>query len=255
MNKDKIKVVILAAGQGVRMKSDLPKVLLEVRGKPMIERLLWAVQKSGVDDKPIIVVGYKKEEVINRLGDKYEYVVQEEQLGTGHAVISAEKILKNNAAHILVLYGDSPFLSSKTIKELVNRHLKSGVKITMATVKLPDFANSRAFFYKSFSRIVRDKNGKIVKDVQFRDASEEEKKIKEVNPCYFIFETKWLWEKLKTLNTNNKQKQYYLTDLVERAIEEGTKIESIKINPQEALAANSKEELEILEKLAPQSNF
>lgn len=247
--KSKIKVVILAAGAGTRMKSDLPKVLMQVKGKTMIEHLLSSVQKSGIDDKPIIVVGYKKEAIINKLGDKYEYVVQEKQLGTGHAVISTEKILKNNAENILVLFGDSPFLSPKTMKELINRHLESKAKLTMATVELPDFEDWRAFFYRSFSRIVRDVNGKIVKDVQFKDANEEEKKIKEVNPCYFIFEAKWLWEKLKTLNKNNKQKEYYLTDLVERAIEEGVKMESIKIDPREALAANSKEELEVLEKL------
>jgi bifunctional UDP-N-acetylglucosamine pyrophosphorylase/glucosamine-1-phosphate N-acetyltransferase len=247
--KDKIKVVILAAGEGTRMKSDLPKVLMEVRGKAMIEHLLSAIHESGVDEKPIIVVGYKKEDVIKKLGDKYEYVVQEERLGTGHAVITTEKILKNNADHILVLYGDSPFLRAETIKHLVDKHLESRVKLTMATVTLPDFEDWRNFFYKSFSRIVRNGKGEIVKDVQFRDANEEEKKIKEVNPCYFVFETKWLWEKLKTLNRDNDQKQYYLTDLVKRAIDEGIRIESIKIDPREALAANSKEELEILEQV------
>ncbi len=246
---DKVKIVILAAGQGTRMKSDVPKVMMQVKGKPMIEHLLGAVAQSGIDDRPIIVVGYKKEEIMERLGNKYDYVVQENQLGTGHAVISVEKIVKNKADHLLVLYGDSPFLKSETIKELVERHLLSKVKMTMATVDLPDFDDWRAFFYKSFSRIVRNENGEIIKDVQFRDANTEKKKITEVNPCYFIFETKWLWEKLKTLNKNNNQKQYYLTDLVERAISEGIKIESVKIDPKEALAANSKEELEILEGL------
>ncbi len=247
--KDKIRVVILAAGQGTRMKSDLPKVLVPVKGKPMIEHLLEAVAESSIDAKPVIVVGYKKEEVIKTLGDKYEYVVQEKQLGTGHAVITTEKILKDKTDHVLVLYGDSPFLSSETIEKLVDRHLGSKAKITMATVELPDFNDWRDFFYKSFSRIVRDKNGNIIKDVQFKDTNEEEKKIKEVNPCYFIFETRWMWEKLKTLNKNNAQKQYYLTDLVECAIQEGTKIESMKIDPREALAANSQEELAVLEKL------
>lgn len=246
--KDKIRIVILAAGEGIRMKSDLPKVLMKVGEQPMIERLLSSVLKSRVDSRPVIVVGYKKEEVIDRLSNKYDYVIQEEQLGTGHAVIMAEKILKGKTDHVMVLYGDHPLISPETVRNLAERHLESKAKITMATAELPDFDDWRNFFYKSFSRIVRDESGRIIKDVQFRDASAEEKKIKEINPCYFIFEAKWLWEKLKTLNRNNAQNQYYLTDLVARAIEEGAKIESVKIDAREALAANTREELDLLEK-------
>ena len=246
---DKIKILILAAGQGTRMKSDLPKVLVNFKGKPLMRHLLESVEKSGIDAKPTIVVGYKKEEIMSRLGDTYDYVVQENQLGTGHAVASAEKMLKDTAENIMVLPSDHPFISSETIKALARQHLESGAKITMATVKLPDFEDWRSVFYKSFSRIIRDRDGRIVKDVQFRDATNEEKKITEVNPIYFCFDGQWLWEKLKTLNKNNDQQQYYLTDLVERAISQGIKIESVKIDPREALAANSKEELEILEGL------
>ncbi|MCE9549103.1 NTP transferase domain-containing protein [Candidatus Nomurabacteria bacterium] len=243
-----LKVIILAAGKGVRMESDLPKVLMKVKGKSMINHLTESVKASGVDKKPVIVVGYKKELVMTELGGSYEYVTQEEQLGTGHAVLCTKKTLENKAENIMVLYGDSPYLHATTIKKLADEHLESKNKITMLTVEVPDFEEWRSFFYKSFSRIVRDNSGKILKSVEFKDATDEEKNIKEVNPCYFCFNASWLWEKLNKLENHNMQKEYYLTDLIKMAIEEGETIESIKIDPSEALAANSKAELEILEK-------
>ena len=241
------KVIILAGGEGKRMKSHLPKVLATVKGKPMIKHLLEAVEKSGVCDDPAIVVGFKKEMVINELGDKYHYVTQEEQLGTGHAVLCAHKDLKDKSENILVLYGDNPFVTSETIKKLVEKHLDSNATITMATVVLPDFKEWREFFYTNFSRIIRDKNGNIIKSVESKDATDTEKEVKEVNPCYFCFKSQWLWEKLQSLENNNAQKEYYLTDLVKMAIDQKMKIESIPIDGKEAMAANSKEELELLE--------
>ena len=249
MNNNKIKIIILAAGKGNRMQNELPKVLMPVGGKPMIERLLESVGKSGIGDHPVVVVGYKKEEVMKELGNNYEYAVQEEQLGTGHAIMSTENLLKGNTDNVMVLPSDHPFITEETIKKLAERHLESGAKITMATTKLPDFKNWRFAFYTSFSRIIRDESGRIVRDVQFRDATEEEKKIKEVNPIFFCFEAKWLWKNLKNLKTDNDQKQYYQTDLIKLAMQQGEKIESIDIDPREALAANTKAELEILEKL------
>jgi len=248
---DRIKIIILAAGKGTRMKNELPKVLAPIRGKSMIKYLLEAVEKSGVDNKPVIVVGYEKEKVMKELGGGYDYVVEEEQLGTGHAVMVAQKILEKNADNVVVLYGDHPFIKPETIKKLVETHIGSDKKITMGVVKVQDFKDWRAFFYTD-SRIIRNKNGDIVKDVQFRDANDEERKIKEINPCYFCFEASWLWKKLKTLNTDNDQKQYYLTDLVKIAIEEKTAIGSIEIEPYEALGADSKEEIEMLERLVVQ---
>ncbi len=249
MDNNQIKIIILAAGKGTRMKSDLPKVLETAKGKSIIKYLLESIEKSGISNKPIIVVGYGKEKVMEALGKNYDYVVQEEQLGTGHAVIITQKILENNADHIMVLYGDHPLISPETIKKLKDVHLASSKKITMATFIVPDFNDWRVIFYKNFSRIIRDLNGNIVKDVQFKDTNDEEKKGKELNPCYFCFEAKWLWENLKKLNTDNAQKEYYLTDLVKTAMKEKNQIQSINIDPREALGVNSKEELEIVEKL------
>jgi bifunctional UDP-N-acetylglucosamine pyrophosphorylase/glucosamine-1-phosphate N-acetyltransferase len=247
---NKAKIVILAAGQGTRMKSELPKVLVPFMGKPMIKHLLDSVHKSGLDKKPVVVVGYEKEKIMKELGSGYNYVVQKEQLGTGHAVMSAEKILKNKTDNIIVFYGDHPFISPKTIKKLFKKHLESKAKITLATTTLPDFKDWRSFFYKNFGRIVRNKKGEIIKIAESKDANEEEIKIKEVNPAYYCFNAVWLWKKLKMLKTNNVLGQYYLTDLVQIAMQEKTKIESINIDPKEALGINSKEDLEMLEKLA-----
>lgn len=243
----KVKIIILAGGKGTRMNHDFPKVLVNLKGKPMIKHLLESVKKSEICPKPCIVVGYGKELVMQELGNEYDYAIQEQQLGTGHAVLCAEEYVKDSES-VLVLYGDNPYMTSETMKRLVSEHLKFKNKITMATVELPDFKDWREFFYKNFSRIIRDANGKILKSVEFKDATEKERSILEVNPCYFCFDTKWLFEKLKTLKNNNTQKEYYLTDLVKIAEDEKENLESIKIDPKEALAVNSQEELEILEK-------
>lgn len=249
MDKNQIKIIILAAGKGKRMQSDLPKVLEKIKGKMMVRYLLESIKRSGINSKPIIVVGHDKEKVMSALGKNYNYVVQEEQLGTGHAVLITQEMLENSADYIMVLYGDHPLISPETIKKLKDTHLTSTSKITMATFTVPDFNDWRAVFYKNFSRIIRDSDGNIIKDVQFKDADDEEKKVKELNPCYFCFEAKWLWENLKKLNTNNAQQEYYLTDLVKIAMKEKNQIRSIEIDPREALGVNSKEELETLEKM------
>ena len=251
MQKERIKIIVLAGGKGHRMQSELPKVLMPVKGKVMIKHLLESVAKSGIDLEPSIVVGYGKEAVLKELGKNYEYIIQKEQLGTGHAVLCTREHLENKAEHVLVLYGDHPFVSAETIKKLADIHLKSGKNITMGTVKLPDFLDWREFFYHNFSRIVRNEKGEIIKDVQFKDTNEEEKSITEVDPCYFCFKAEWLWKKLQTLKNDNAQKEYYLTDLVKIAMAESSGIKSIDIAPREGLGANSKKELEILEKFAP----
>lgn len=249
---NRFKIVILAGGKGNRMQAETPKVLMHVKNKSMIKHVLEAVAKSAIDEEPIIFVSYKKELVMKELGrenKQYHYVSSEDQLGTGHAVKSTKDYLKGKAEHIIVLYGDHPLVSTETIKKIKEKHLESGSKITMATTKLPDFKDWRICF-EHFSRIIRNENGKIIKDIQFKDASDEEKKTTEVNPCYFCFDAKWLWENLEKITNDNVQKEYYLTDLIKIAEEEDVEIESIEIEPHEALGANTKAELEILEKFA-----
>ncbi|MDP2789169.1 MAG: NTP transferase domain-containing protein [bacterium] len=246
------KIIVLAAGKGTRMGGDLPKVLAQVKGKSMIRHLLEAINDSGIDENPTIIVGYKRGLVIEDLkkeNRQYNYIYQEEQLGTGHAVNLVRDYLKDKAKNIIVLYGDHPFIGAETIKKINEKHVKSGKTITMATVKLPDFKDWRINFV-SFSRIIRGKNEEIKKSVEFRDASDEEIKITEVNPCYFCFDATWLWDKLEMLKNDNAQKEYYLTDLIKIATENSVEIESIQIEPREALGANTKAELGTLEKFA-----
>jgi len=214
----------------------------------MIRWVLSAVEQSGVDPNPIIIVGYKKELVLKEVGERRENIEQKEQLGTGHAVSLARSSLEEKTDNIMVLYGDHPFVSAETIRKIKEKHIQSRKKITMVAVKLPDFKEWRINFV-NFSRIIRDPNGKIIKDIQFKDASDKEIKITEVNPCYFCFEAKWLWEHLERLRNDNAQKEYYLTDLVRMATLEETEIESVEIEPYEALGANTRAELETLEKI------
>lgn len=247
---DKIKIIILAAGKGVRMQNELPKVLIPLYGKPLIMHLLDSIKKSGIGGKPVIVVGQQRELVMKTLGTDYDYIVQEEQLGTGHAVLCTKKYLENKTDNVMVLAADHPLPSSQTIRKLAETHIQSQNILTMATAVLTDFNDWRFGFYKSFSRIVRDENGNILKSVEFKDTNEEEKKIKEINPFFFCFKAKWLWDNLETIKNDNAQQEYYLPDLVKKAIEEKQLVGSIEVDPREALGANSKEDLKILENLA-----
>ncbi len=245
---EKVQIVILAAGHGKRMQSDIPKVLQPLKGKTLIGHLLESVEASGVCETPVIVVGQKKEMVMKALGEKYIYVIQDEQLGTGHAVLSTEKILKDNADNILVLYGDQPYTSVETIKKMAETHLSEGNEMTMATVPLPDFNDWRKCFV-GFSRVLRDESGKILRTVEVKDATDEQKNITEVNPCYLVFKAKWLWPNLHKIRNENNQSEYYLTDLIGAACSEGVKIGSVAIDPKEALGVNTRENLELLENL------
>ncbi len=240
----KIQIVILAAGHGKRMNSEIPKVLTPLHGKPLIVHLLDSIKESGVCADPVIVIGQKGDQVRAALGDGYTYAVQAEQLGTGHAVMSTESLLKDKAENIMVLYGDQPYMSAETIRKLAEMHVSSGAYLTMATTVVEDFEDWRGGF-TNFSRIIRDADGKILRTVENKDATEEEKKITEVNPCYFCFNAAWMWRELHGLKNNNAQQEYYLTDLVEAACNESKPIASIVIDPHEALGVNTQEQLEL----------
>ena len=244
----KTNIIILAAGHGKRMQSDIPKVLTPLRGKPLIEHLLESVAASGTDAQPVLVVGQKREVVMAALGSQYRYAVQEEQLGTGHAVMAAEPLVGADGGHVLVLYGDMPYVSATTIAALAKTQEETGAAIAMATVQVPDFDGWRAGFY-DFSRVIRREDGSIARTVEKKDATEDELKVTEVNPCYFCFDSAWLWPHLKELKNVNAQSEYYLTDLIGMAMREGAKIATVSIDPKEALGVNTREHLELLETL------
>lgn len=241
------QIIILAAGHGKRMQSELPKALTPLHGTPFISHVLSAIADSGVCSDPIIVIGQKGDQVREVLGDKYTYAIQDQQLGTGHAVMIAEDKVKD-ADTVIVLYADHPLVSAQTIKNLQKTHKEKGATLTMATAEVPDFNEWRNAFL-SFGRFVRDEKGNIVKIVEAKDATDSEKEIKEVNPAYMCFDSKWMWQKLHTLKNENAQGEYYLTDLVGCAFDEHQKIETIKIDPKEALGVNTKEQLELISQI------
>ena len=243
ISKNDLKILILAAGKGKRMQSDLPKALIPLKGRHMIKHLLESVKKI-TDEKPIIIVGHMAPLVQKELGNTCLYTFQKEQLGTGHAVSCAKKYCEKTK-NILVMQGDQPFISPETIKKIIDKHITSQAKITFTTTVLPDFEEWRNAFI-AFGRILR-KNGEVLGIQEFRDASEEERKIKEVNAGCYVFDAKWLWKNLDKIKNENAQKEYYLTDLIKIAKGENEKVETVNIKPKEALGANTKEELEILE--------
>jgi bifunctional UDP-N-acetylglucosamine pyrophosphorylase/glucosamine-1-phosphate N-acetyltransferase len=253
---DSIQTIILAAGNGKRMKSALPKALLPFRGEAMVSRVVRAVENAGFKIKPIVVISNTTGEQIKKiLGNRSNYAIQSEQLGTGHAVSSSKDFVSKQAKHILVLYSDHPLVKSKTIKLVANFHIKHQSPITMAIVKVPNFEDWRLGLH-DFGRVKRDKKtGKIIGIVEKKDANEKELQIKEVNPSYFCFEVKWLFSNLPKLQNINVQKEYYLTDMVKIASDANIIINSIQIEPEEAMGANTPEQLALLEKLAENSKL
>ena len=245
-----IGVVVLAAGHGKRMQSDIPKVMHTLKNKPLVDHVITTVEDSNCCTLPTIVVSPHHTFVQDHIKDRAVYVVQQEQLGTGHAVAQAKDLLKGKVDHVLVLYGDMPFVKADSITRLIERHVERKNTITLMTFEVPNFEDEYKPFY-SFSRIIRNtETGHIAKDVQMKDCSKEELTVKELNPCYFCFDADWLWNNIDTLNNNNAQDEYYLTDLLKKAIQSGESISSIDIEPKEARGINSKEDLEVAKNIS-----
>lgn len=240
------KIIILAAGKGSRMKSDLPKVLFPINDRPMIKYLLDSVFSSQIDSSPIVVVSPENKDIIKENIDEYpvDFAIQPEPLGTGHAVLSAKDLIPNDSDNVLVLYGDQPFISQKSIKKILENHES---QVSMMTVKLSDFAEWRKNFFH-WGRIIRE-NNEIKEIIEFKDASDKIKEIKEVNPAVFCFNKNWLIKNIENLKNNNNQKEYYLTDLIKMAFDQGVKIKPLFIDAKEAIGVNSPEELDIARSL------
>lgn len=250
--QNKVKIIILAAGKGKRMKSEEPKALAMFKGKPFLRHILDTITKLDSKIKPIIVVGHKKERIKEVLGDKHIYAEQHEQLGTGHAVMSAKKAINSPHETVLVISADQPLVSKETLERIIQKHLEKNPTITLATVTVPDFEDWRTGLYY-FGRIIRGNNGQIEKMVELKNTNDAEKKITELNAAVYAFDAKWLWSNIDKLNTKNALGEYLLPDLIHIAFSQNKKIEAVQVaNIIEALQPNSKEELEILEKLVIQ---
>lgn len=237
------RIIILAAGKGTRMKSDKPKVLVEVNGKPMLKYLLESVFKAGVDLRPIIVVSPDNVDLIKNTIPEYDvdYAIQKEQLGTGHAVACALETITGKCNKVLVFNGDSPFIKPESIKKLSD----TPGTLTMFVTELEDFADWRQAFYQ-WGRIIIN-NDFVEKIIEFKDSDDEEKEIKTLNPAMYAFGYEWLKSNIKNIKNENAQKEYYLTDMVALAFTQNIPINAILIDAKESMAINSAAELEIAE--------
>ena len=223
--------IILAAGHGTRMKSDLPKVLHPVCGKPMVWHALQAAQ-SVTTEKPIMIVGHGANQVRNLIGDAVQFVVQKERLGTGHAVQQAESALKDFAGLVLVSNADMPLLARETFSKLIATQKANSGPLTMLTVIADD--------PRGFGRVMREGDGSVRAIVEEADATEEEKAIKELNVAAYCFDSAWLWNALSRIPLSAKG-EYYLTDTVGLAVEAGLRVEAITLeDAAEAIGVNTR---------------
>ncbi len=212
----KLYTVILAAGLGKRMRSDLPKVIHKINGKELVKYVISQAKEAG-SDEIWLVIGHKGELVKDATkGLGVNYVIQNEQLGTGHAVMQAEKALEGKTGDVLILCGDVPLLRPQTIKELRDNHAASGAVATVLTTE----------FYDPFGygRIIKDGSGNILRIVEEKDASEEEKAVKEINSGVYIIDRNELFDSLKNISSDNAGKEYYLTDVIGVMKSKGKKI-------------------------------
>ena len=230
-----LTAVILAAGKGTRMKSKLPKVLHKVGGHPMLEHVMDAAEAAGCRDN-VVVIGHGAELVRELVGDRARIALQAEQLGTGHAVLQAADTLKDFTGTVMILCGDTPLLEAEELEKFYAEHVKSGAAATVMSALMDD-----PFGY---GRILRDANGDVAGIVEQKDASEEQKQIKEINTGNYCVEAPLLFEVLRTLGNNNAQGEYYLTDVLAKLRAMGKKVGGvITADSEMIMGVNSRRQL------------
>lgn len=239
MNKP-LAVIIMAAGKGTRMKNpDMAKVMYVINGKPMIEHVVDLAHNLQ-SRETVVIVGWQKDSVIEHLastGKRVTCVEQSPQLGTGHAVMQAEPPLHEFDGDVLVLSGDVPMLRTTTVNELLEMHQQQHASATVLTAVLDDASG--------YGRIVRNKEGDVTAIVEHKDATEEQRAIREINSGIYVFQKSELFEGLKSITPNNVQKEYYLTDVFGYFWKERFKVAAIAAkNPQEIQGINTVQQLE-----------
>lgn len=233
--------VILAAGKGTRMKSALPKVLHRVGGKSMLQHVLDAAKAAGAK-RNIVVVGFGGEQVQAAIGPQAEFVTQTEQLGTGHAVQQTASLLQDEDGVVMVLCGDTPLLTGDLLRRLYDAHVEAKAKATVLTAVMPDAAG--------YGRIVRTATGTVEKIVEQKDATEDERRIQEVNSGIYCFAAKDLFSALSEVGCDNAQGEYYLPDVLEILRKRGEKIWAVAADDyEETLGINSRVQLAGAEKI------
>ena len=214
----KVTAVLLAAGQGTRMKSSLPKVLHPLCGKPMLWHVLEAL-KSAATEKPVVVIGHGADAVKKYLGDSADCVLQEPQLGTGHAAMQAEALLRDKTDYVIVTYADMPLLRGETFKRLVETQRLNPGPFSLLTVTADD--------PRGFGRIVRKGDGTVAAIVEEYVATPEQQQIKELNVGAYCFKADWFWDALQRIEKNPKKGEYYLTDIVEIAVKDNLPVQAV----------------------------
>jgi UDP-N-acetylglucosamine diphosphorylase/glucosamine-1-phosphate N-acetyltransferase len=242
MQEQDLAVVILAAGKGTRMQNPLPKVLIPIFGKPALEYVLDIAEKL-LPSRILVVVGYQADQIREKFSKRdIEFVLQEEQLGTGHAAYQTERVLRSFEGNILILCGDMPLIKGETLRQLINRHKKLEAKCTLLTLK--------AGVSNDFGRIIRDDKGSILKIVEFRDTSEKEKNVDEFNSGVYCFDKNLFFKALSSVGDNNLQKEYYLTDTIEYSVKSGYPVASVQTeDTEEIIGINSSDDLKRVERL------
>lgn len=236
---DDVMGLVLAAGKGSRMQSDLPKVLHTVGGKPMVTCCLDALAEAGIH-KACVVVGYRKELVMEELGDRVTYAVQEQQRGTGDAVAAAAEQIRAHDGRVVIVYGDAPLVSPDSLRRLADVCKPPEVSGALLTMSLenPPVAG----------RIVRDAQGKFVEVVEEQDCTPEQKAIQEINVGTYAFKAKPLLDALAKLEPNNNQGEYYLTDVPAHLIRMGHGVDTVSAQDLfETLGVNDRHHLSFAE--------
>ncbi len=227
--------IVLAAGKGTRMKSNLPKVMHRAGGKTLVQHVIDSVKSAGIF-QVVVVIGCGAELVKTSLGDTYRYVVQTDQLGTGHAVQQAGPVIAAEEATVLVLCGDMPLISANSLTKLMQRHRENNAAATVLTAYFADPTG--------YGRILRDAQGRLERIVEEKDASPEVKRLKEVNTGTYCFNRDELFSALEEIEPNNVQGEYYLTDVLTIMLNKGLTVEIVdEAEAQEALGINSRQQL------------
>ncbi|KWW12456.1 MULTISPECIES: bifunctional UDP-N-acetylglucosamine diphosphorylase/glucosamine-1-phosphate N-acetyltransferase GlmU [Peribacillus] len=224
--------IILAAGQGTRMKSKLYKVLHPVCGKPMVQHVIDHVNQLQIEDI-VTVIGHGAEKVQDQLGDSCKYALQDQQLGTAHAVMQAESVLSGKSGTTLVICGDTPLIKAETMEELIALHERSQAKATILTA----YADNPT----GYGRVLRGEGGLVEKIVEHKDASDEERYVKEINTGTYCFDNQALFSALKKVSNENVQGEYYLPDVIEILKQEGETVTAFQSSDfEETLGVNDR---------------
>lgn len=236
MQRQPLSTIILGAGKGTRMKSQKAKVLHCVFFSPMIEHVINAVLPLN-PEKIIVVVGHQQEDVKNSLKNfSLQFAEQTEQFGTGHAVLAARSLLTDGEGNVMILCGDTPLVENETLAEMYEKHLTSQATITLMTTMLDDPTH--------YGRILSDENNRITGIVEEKDASADEKKIKEINAGIYCVKTDFIFQALEQVGMDNSQGEMYLTDIIGIAVNNNKKVEKfLTPHPSEILGVNSRVEL------------